>query len=41
MLEDPWFDASSEAAHDMYKMSVAPEDAPNESEYIELGVLER
>jgi argininosuccinate synthase len=36
MLEDPWFDASSEEARAMYKLSVAPEDAPNESEYIEL-----
>jgi argininosuccinate synthase len=36
MLEDPWFDASSEEARGMYKLSVAPEDAPNESEYIEL-----
>jgi argininosuccinate synthase len=36
MLEDPWFDASSAEARDMYKLSVAPEDAPNESEYIEL-----
>lgn len=37
MLEDPWFDASCEEARGMYKLSVAPEDAPNESEYIELG----
>jgi argininosuccinate synthase len=36
MLEDPWFDASSEEARGMYKLSVSPEDAPNESEYIEL-----
>src|SRR3954462_15707304 len=36
MLEDPWFDASSEAARGMYKLSVAPEDAPDEAEYIEL-----
>jgi argininosuccinate synthase len=36
MLEDPWFDASSEAARGMYKLSVAPEDAPNEAEYVEL-----
>ena len=28
MLEDPWFDASSEEARGMYKLSVAPEDAP-------------
>ena len=36
MLEDPWFDASAEEARGMYKLSVAPEDAPNESEYLEL-----
>src|SRR5215212_1940895 len=36
MLEDPWFDASSEAARGMYKLSVAPEDAPDEAEYVEL-----
>jgi argininosuccinate synthase len=36
MLEDPWFDASSDAARGMYKLSVAPEEAPDESEYIEL-----
>ena len=36
MLEDPWFDASSAEARAMYKLSVAPEDAPDEAEYIEL-----
>jgi argininosuccinate synthase len=36
-LEDPWFDASSEEAHDMYKLSVAPEDAPDEPEHVELA----
>lgn len=36
MLEDPWFDASSDAARDMYKLSVSPEDAPEQPEYIEL-----
>jgi argininosuccinate synthase len=36
MLEDPWFDASSEAARGMYKLSVAPEDAPDTAEYLEL-----
>ncbi len=30
ILEDPWFDASGPEARDMYKLSVAPEDAPNE-----------
>jgi argininosuccinate synthase len=36
MLEDPWFDASSDAARGMYKLSVAPEDAPDTAEHIEL-----
>jgi argininosuccinate synthase len=36
MLEDPWFDASSVEARGMYKLSVAPEDAPDKSEYVEL-----
>src|SRR5881409_3106110 len=36
MLEDPWFDAGGPEARDMYKLSVSPEDAPNEAEYIEL-----
>jgi argininosuccinate synthase len=36
VLEDPWFDASSREMRDMYKLSVAPEDAPDEPEYIEL-----
>jgi argininosuccinate synthase len=36
LLEDPWFDASSPEMRAMYKLSVAPEDAPNEPEYAEL-----
>jgi argininosuccinate synthase len=36
VLEDPWFDASSPEMRTMYKLSVAPEDAPDEPEYIEL-----
>jgi argininosuccinate synthase len=36
VLEDPWFDASSREMRDMYKLSVAPEDAPDEPEYVEL-----
>src|SRR4029077_9598069 len=36
VLEDPWFDASAEEMRGMYKLSVAPEDAPNEPEYVEL-----
>jgi argininosuccinate synthase len=34
VLEDPWFDASSKEMRDMYKLSVAPEDAPNEPEHV-------
>lgn len=36
MLEDPWFDASGPQARDMYKLSVSPEDAPDQAEHIEL-----
>jgi argininosuccinate synthase len=36
VLEDPWFDASSKEMRDMYKLSVAPEDAPNKPEYLDL-----
>jgi argininosuccinate synthase len=36
VLEDPWFDASAAEARGMYKLSVAPEDAPDEAEYVEL-----
>src|SRR5437763_4171064 len=37
VLEDPWFDASSKKMRGMYKLSVAPEDAPNEAEHVDLG----
>jgi argininosuccinate synthase len=36
VLEDPWIDASGPELRDMYKLSVAPEDAPDASEYVEL-----
>src|ERR1700716_3812080 len=36
VLEDPWFDASSKEMRDMYKLSVAPEHAPNEPEHVDL-----
>ncbi|HAF99096.1 argininosuccinate synthase [Paenibacillus lactis] len=36
VLEDPWFDASAEASKDIYLLSVSPEDAPDEAEYLEL-----
>jgi len=37
VLEDPWFDASAKEMRDMYKLSVAPEDAPNEAEHVDLS----
>lgn len=36
VLEDPWLDASAPAHRNMYKLSVSPEDAPDNSEYIRL-----
>jgi argininosuccinate synthase len=36
ILEDPWFDPTEDDNKDMFKLSVAPEDAPDEPEYIEL-----
>jgi argininosuccinate synthase len=36
VLEDPWFDASSKKMREMYKLSVAPEDAPNDPEHVDL-----
>ena len=37
VLEDPWFDASSPQMRDMYKLSAAPEDAPNQAEHVDLA----
>lgn len=36
VLEDPWFDPSAPENKDMFLLSNAPEDAPDESEYLEL-----
>src|SRR5437764_11396049 len=36
ILEDPWMDAFAPNNKDMFKLSVAPEDAPNKSEYLTL-----
>ncbi len=36
ILEDPWFDASGEKTRDMYLLSVAPEQAPDKAEHVEL-----
>ncbi len=37
ILEDPWYDASSEKARDMYVLSVSPEEAPDKAEHVELS----
>lgn len=36
ILEDPWFDPTTEDNKSMYKLTAAPEDAPNQAEYVEL-----
>jgi argininosuccinate synthase len=36
VLEDPWTDASGPELKEMYKLSVAPEEAPDTPDYIEL-----
>lgn len=36
ILEDPWFDPTTPDNKVMYKLTVDPEDAPNEAEYVEL-----
>jgi argininosuccinate synthase len=36
ILEDPWFDPTTEDNKAMYKLTTAPEDAPDESQYVEL-----
>ena len=36
ILEDPWFDPTVESNKAMYKLTVDPEDAPDEAEYVEL-----
>jgi len=36
VLEDPWLDAFAPANRDMFKLSVAPEDAPDRPEYVVL-----
>lgn len=36
VLEDPWYDATGEADRGMYVLSVSPEEAPDEPEYVEL-----
>ena len=36
ILEDPWFDAFAPKNKDMFKLSVAPEDAPDRPEFVTL-----
>ena len=36
IMEDPWMDAFAPENKDMFKLSVAPEDAPDQPEYITL-----
>ncbi len=36
MLEDTWFDGTTPEVRGMYVLSVAPEDAPDKPEYVEL-----
>lgn len=36
ILEDPWFDPTTDDNKAMYKLTTAPEDAPDEAEYVEL-----
>ncbi len=39
ILEDPWFDPTTKANKGMFKLSVSPEDAPNQAEYVELDFV--
>ena len=39
VLEDPWFDPSAPENKEMFLLSNAPEDAPDEAEYLELEFL--
>jgi argininosuccinate synthase len=39
ILEDPWLDASAPEHKTMYKLSVAPEDAPDKPEYVTLDFV--
>ena len=36
ILEDPWFDPTTEENKAMFKLTIAPEDAPDQAEYVEL-----
>ena len=36
VLEDPWYDATTERDRSMYVLSVSPEDAPDKAEYVQM-----
>jgi len=36
MLEDPWYDGTTPADREMYVLSVSPEDAPDQPEYLQV-----
>ncbi|MEM7387198.1 MAG: argininosuccinate synthase [Verrucomicrobiota bacterium] len=36
MLEDTWYDATTDADRDMYVLSVSPEEAPDKAEYLQM-----
>ena len=36
ILEDPWFDPTTPENKDMYKLTLDPEDAPSEAQYVDL-----
>lgn len=40
ILEDPWFDPSADSNKGMFVLSVAPEDAPDQAEYVELDFVQ-
>ena len=39
ILEDPWFDPTTKENKGMFKLSVSPEDAPNQAESVELDFV--
>ena len=40
ILEDPWFDPTTPENREMFKLTVDPELAPNEPQYLELDFIE-
>jgi argininosuccinate synthase len=39
ILEDPWFDPTTEENKGMFKLSVSPEEAPDKAEYVDLDFV--